>query len=47
MLYHNDMSTCAQKVRVTLGEKNLEWIGHELNLRTGDQHQPEFLRLNP
>jgi glutathione S-transferase len=46
-LYHNDMSTCAQKVRVTLGEKNLEWIGHELNLRTGDQHRPEFLRLNP
>jgi hypothetical protein len=23
-LYHNDMSTCAQKVRVALGEKNLE-----------------------
>jgi glutathione S-transferase len=46
-LYHNDMSTCAQKVRVALGEKNLEWSGHELNLRTGDQHRPEFLRLNP
>ncbi len=46
-LYHNDMSTCAQKVRVHLAAKDLAWNGHELNLRTGDQHRPEFLRLNP
>src|SRR6476661_717986 len=46
-LYHNDMSTCAQKVRATLAEKNLAWDGHELNLRTGEQHKPQFLKLNP
>ncbi len=46
-LYHNDMSTCAQKVRAVLAEKSLAWDGHELNLRTGDQHRPEFLNLNP
>jgi glutathione S-transferase len=46
-LYHNDMSTCAQKVRATLAEKNLAWDGHELNLRTGEQHDPQFLKLNP
>ena len=46
-LYHNDMSTCAQKVRVTLAEKDLAWDGHELNLRTGEQHKPQFLKLNP
>ena len=32
-LYHNDMSTCAQKVRTTPAEKDLAWDGHELNLR--------------
>jgi glutathione S-transferase len=41
------MSTCAQKVRATLAEKGLAWDGHELNLRTGEQHKPEFLKLNP
>jgi glutathione S-transferase len=46
-LYHNDMSTCAQKVRATLAEKDLAWDGHELNLRTGEQHLAEFLKLNP
>jgi glutathione S-transferase len=46
-LYHNDMSTCAQKVRGVLAEKDLTWESHELNLRTGEQHQPEFLKLNP
>jgi glutathione S-transferase len=46
-LYHNDMSTCAQKIRATLAEKDLAWDGHELNLRTGEQHNPQFLKLNP
>ena len=46
-LYHNDMSTCAQKVRATLAEKDLAWDGHQLNLRTGEQHKPQFLKLNP
>ena len=46
-LYHNDMSTCAQKVRATLAEKDIAWEGHELNLRTGEQHKPQFLNLNP
>lgn len=46
-LYHNDMSVCAQKVRLTLAEKNLPWQGHHLNLRAGDQQKPEYLKLNP
>lgn len=46
-LYHNDTSTCAQKVRVTLAEKALEWQGHHLDLRAGDQQKPEYLKLNP
>jgi glutathione S-transferase len=46
-LYHNDTSTCAQKVRVTLAEKNLDWKSHHLDLRAGDQQTPEYLKLNP
>jgi glutathione S-transferase len=46
-LYHNDMSVCAQKVRLTLAEKKLQWTGHHLNLRAGDQHKPDYLKLNP
>lgn len=46
-LYHNDMSTCSQKVRLALAEKGLEWQGHHLNLRAADQQRPEYLTLNP
>jgi len=40
-LYHNDMSSCAQKVRLMLAEKGLEWesrtstCGPETISRTG------------
>ena len=40
-LYHNDMSTCSQKVRFLLAEKGIEWEGMELDLRRGDQLQPD------
>ena len=46
-LYHNDMSTCSQKVRFLLAEKGVEWEGEVLDLRRGDQLQPEFLKFNP
>lgn len=46
-LYHNDFSTCAQKVRVVLAEKGLEWEGRHLDLAAGDQHKPEYVELNP
>ena len=46
-LYHNDMSVCAQKARFALAEKELKWEGHHLNLRSGDQQKPEYLKLNP
>jgi len=46
-LYHNAMSTCSQKVRLTLAEKGQVWTGHHLNLRARDQHRPDYLALNP
>ena len=32
-LYHNDMSVCAQKVRLCLAEKQLAYEDKHLNLR--------------
>ena len=46
-LYHNDMSVCAQKVRFALAEKKLNWQSRHLNLRAGDQQQPDYVKLNP
>jgi glutathione S-transferase len=46
-LYHNDMSVCAQKVRLCLAEKGLAYEDKHLNLRAGDQKTPEYLKLNP
>jgi glutathione S-transferase len=46
-LYHNDMSTCAQKVRIALAEKHLAWESVHLTLRDGDQFDPDYLKLNP
>ena len=46
-LYHFTNSVCSQKVRMTLFEKGLEWKGHEVNLFTSEQYDPEYLKLNP
>jgi len=46
-LYHNGMSTCSQKVRFTLAEKGQDFTSHPFNLRAGDQHRPDYLKLNP
>jgi glutathione S-transferase len=46
-LYHNDMSVCAQKVRVALAEKKIVVQEHHLNIRAGETHTPQYLALNP
>ncbi len=46
-LYHNDMSVCAQKVRLALWEKGLTATLHHFDLRKGDQFADWYLRLNP
>ena len=45
-LYHTVNSVCAQKVRVQLAEKALDWKSHLMTLR-GDQFEPAYLKLNP
>ena len=46
-LYHTDLSVCSQKVRIVLEEKGLPWTSRHIDLTTGAQQQPEYLKLNP
>jgi len=47
LLYHAWASTCSQKVRLALAEKELAYDGVVLNLRRFEQLAPEFLAINP
>ena len=46
-LYHNNISVCAQKVRIVLAEKHVTWTNHHLSLARGEQLTPEFKKMNP
>lgn len=48
-LYHYDRSTAAQKVRIALAEKSLEWESRVLDTSVGvrEHLRPEYLKLNP
>jgi glutathione S-transferase len=48
-LYHFDRSTAAQKVRIALAEKKLPWESRYVDpgLQKREQHDPEYLKLNP
>ena len=40
------MSSCSQKVRLSLAEKGLDWEGRHLDLRAGDTQTVDYLKLN-
>jgi glutathione S-transferase len=46
-LYHHLISTCSQKVRLVLAEKGLDFESREIDLVAGEQHDPEYVKLNP
>ena len=46
-LYHHGTSVCAAKVRMALAEKGVEWNSHYVDIRVGEQRNPEYLKLNP
>lgn len=46
-LYNAPQSTCSQKVRICLAEKELEWVDRRINLGANEQLRPEYLKLNP
>lgn len=46
-LYHAATSTCSQKVRLVLAEKNLDYVSRLVDLRANENLSPAYLALNP
>jgi len=46
-LYQGSTSVCSVKVRLALAEKGLAYDGEVLDLQRGDQHRPDYAKLNP
>ena len=47
ILYTHPMSPCAQKVRIVLAEKGLEWQARHVDLPGKANLDPDYLKLNP
>jgi len=47
VLYNAPQSTCSQRVRFVLHEKGLAFSERKLDLFSGDQLRPEYLKINP
>jgi len=47
VLYDAPQSTCSQRVRFVLNAKHLPFEEHKLDLFSGDQLKPDYLKLNP
>ncbi|MEJ2122033.1 MAG: glutathione S-transferase N-terminal domain-containing protein [Alphaproteobacteria bacterium] len=45
-LYHHNLSVCAQKVRLALAEKGLDWEDRHVDLMKSEHLTPEYLALN-
>ena len=47
-IYHFNNSVCSEKVRMVLNEKGVtDWESVEVDLFTGEQFNPDYLKLNP
>jgi len=46
-LHNNAYSTCSQKVRLVLAEKNITWTDVQVNFARNEHLTPEYLHLNP
>lgn len=47
ILYHADYSTCSQKVRLALAEKDLAYTSHPMSFRKEEQLTDTYLKINP
>lgn len=46
-LYHAGLTACSKKVRLCLREKGLAYVSHFVELGKFQQHDPEYVKLNP
>ena len=47
ILYHNGSAVCAAKVRFVMAEKGVAYDSRPIDLTSGEQFAPDYLRLNP
>ncbi len=46
-LYQSFQSTCSGKVRLVMEEKGIPYTERDVNLATGEQFDPDYMKLNP
>ncbi|AXQ27724.1 glutathione S-transferase family protein [Solimonas sp. K1W22B-7] len=46
-LFHHGMSSCSQRVRIVLEEKQAGWHSHIVDLAKDENVTPEYLAINP
>jgi len=46
-LYHAGLTACSKKVRLCLKEKELDYASHYMEFGKFQQHDPDYLKLNP
>jgi glutathione S-transferase len=46
-LFHNAVSTCSQKVRWLLSEKQMDFTSREIDLLAGEQHADWYAEIHP
>lgn len=46
-VWHGDLSSCSQRVRITLAEKGLEWESHVIDIPNMEHATPEYQAINP
>lgn len=46
-LWHADMSSCSQRVRIALAEKNLPFVSNLIDLHSGENSSAEYQAIHP
>ena len=46
-LLHYDLSSCSQKVRILIGELDIDYVSHPVNLMRDEQRTDWYLGINP
>ncbi|NQV57183.1 MAG: glutathione S-transferase family protein [Rhodospirillales bacterium] len=46
-LYHGGLTTCSKQVRLTLREKNIDYVSRFVDLRSYEHYGSQYLRINP
>jgi glutathione S-transferase len=46
-LYHFWLSSCSQRVRIVLAEKDLDWVSHEIDSEKMEHATPEYQSIDP